>query len=136
MAAGHKAPPYGTRHAGTGSTQAATAIRPDAQPPSPCYAEPVSGKHVQRGEAASERGPLGGENVQRGEAASERGPLEQVQRGEGASERGTLGEPNRAAPEPSEPPPSLPVYFGGYALVFVAVLAFAMLLVLAARCLR
>jgi hypothetical protein len=39
-------------------------------------------------------------------------------------------------PEPPEPPPSLPTYFGGYALVFAAVVGLAMLLVLAAKCLR
>ncbi len=39
-------------------------------------------------------------------------------------------------PEPPEPPPSLPAYFGGYALVFAIVVGFAMLLVLAAKCLR
>ena len=38
--------------------------------------------------------------------------------------------------EPPEPPPSLPAYFGGYALVFAIVVGFAMLLVLAAKCLR
>lgn len=45
-------------------------------------------------------------------------------------------EPAREDPDAPEPPPSLPTYFGGYALIFGAVVGLALILALAARCLR
>jgi hypothetical protein len=45
-------------------------------------------------------------------------------------------EPAQQDPEAAEPPPSLPAYFGGYALIFGAVVGVALLLALAARCPR
>lgn len=43
------------------------------------------------------------------------------------------------APRPddeNEPPPPLPVYMGGYALVFLGIVGFALVLVLVAKLLR
>ena len=47
-----------------------------------------------------------------------------------------MSEEKRPEGEEPEKPPPLPIYFGGYALVFLAVVAFALLLALGARVLR
>ena len=44
-------------------------------------------------------------------------------------------EPPRGDPD-TEPPPPLPAYFGGYAVVFIGIVGLALALVLVARLLR